>query len=218
MGVFADGSDNDQCEAHFLHAISDVRCPDVAELASREKRKLLFYARPESHAGRNIFEVGIFALRKAIESGVFDDTWEFYGIGTLALGGSLELTGNKKMHMLPKVPFREYCDMLSTFDLGLALMYAPHPSVPPLEMAAAGMISVGTYYENRSAQDMAAISGNMIAAFPSASAVADALEKAVARVDDFELRVSNAKFEWPRNWDQSFNSTFIEQIRPMLED
>jgi len=218
MGVFADGTDNDQCEAHFLHAISDVRCPDVAELASREKRKLLFYARPESHAGRNIFEVGIFALRKAIESGVFDDTWEFYGIGTLALGGSLELPGNKKMHMLPKVPFREYCDMLSTFDLGLALMYAPHPSVPPLEMAAAGMISVGTYYENRSAQDMAAISGNMIAAFPSASAVADALEKAVARVDDFELRVSNAKFEWPRNWDQSFDSMFIEQIRPMLED
>ena len=39
--------------------------PTAAELAGRSPRRLLFYARPEPHAARNMFELGVLALSRA---------------------------------------------------------------------------------------------------------------------------------------------------------
>ncbi len=66
IGVF-DGAApmlGDDASIAFQNAITDVRPPAVAELASRQNRRLLFYARPESHASRNMFELGVLALQR----------------------------------------------------------------------------------------------------------------------------------------------------------
>ena len=58
-------------------------------------------------------------------------------------------------------------ELLRDHDVGLALMYTPHPSLVPIEMASAGMMTVTNSFENKTAEAMAAISPNLIAAEPS---------------------------------------------------
>ena len=48
--------------------------------------------------------------------------------------------------------------LLRDHDVGLALMYTPHPSLVPIEMASAGMLTVTNSFENKTAEAMAAIS------------------------------------------------------------
>jgi hypothetical protein len=63
LGVYAAGeAAGDAASASFQNAITDVEPPSVDELARRSSRRLLFYARPEQHAARNMFEVGALAL------------------------------------------------------------------------------------------------------------------------------------------------------------
>lgn len=202
--------------SYFSHAISDIKAPTVEAISSREKTKLLYYARPEAHASRNIFEIGVLALREALEKGVFDASWEFYGIGSLSLSGQIELAEGITMKILPRVSLEEYCRLMSDFDVGLALMYAPHPSVPPFEMAAAGMLTVTTTFESRSSEDSESISRNLIAASPDPSSVANAIQDAVERVGDYESRVQAAKFQWPRTWKETFNDELMESLVDVL--
>ena len=64
IGVYAAGSAAGDRESwSFQNAISPVEPPDEPELAGREMRRLLFYARPEPHAARNMFELGVLASR-----------------------------------------------------------------------------------------------------------------------------------------------------------
>jgi glycosyltransferase involved in cell wall biosynthesis len=63
----------------------------INDISERRKRKFLFYARPEAHAARNLFELGILGLENAIQQGVFSDEWEFYGIGTIGNNRQLPL-------------------------------------------------------------------------------------------------------------------------------
>lgn len=200
----------------FSHAISDITPPKLDYISNRDKKKLLYYARPEAHAGRNIFEIGLLALREAIMNGTFSEEWEFYGIGSLALHDELSLPNDVTMKILPRVSLEEYCEMMSDFDVGLALMYAPHPSVPPLEMAAAGMITVTTTFENRDATDMQKITGNLIATAPDPESVAQGISEAVERVSDYEKRIENSVFKWPINWDESFNDIWLDNINALL--
>ena len=48
--------------------------------------------------------------------------------------------------------------MLRDHDVGLALMYTPHPSLVPIEMASAGMLTVTNSFENKTPERMTAIS------------------------------------------------------------
>ena len=64
---------------------------------------------------------------------------------------------------LPRRDQAGYADLLREHDVGLALMYTPHPSLPPIEMAAAGMLTVTNTFETKTADALAAISPNLIA-------------------------------------------------------
>jgi beta-1,2-rhamnosyltransferase WsaF-like protein len=207
---------NEYKYAFFSHAISNIKPPNGEELANRKTKKLLFYARPEAHAARNIFEISMLGLKEAIESGVFSSEWEFYGIGSLALADELKLTNDTSLKMFPRVTLEEYCKMLGDFDIGLSLMYSPHPSVPPFEMAAAGMLTVTSSFENRLFSDIEVISSNLIATRPTPSSVASGLRQAVKRTDNVDDRLKGAKFEWPRSWDESFNEEFLKLLADKL--
>ena len=73
IGVFAAGEDaGDRASLSFQNAITAIDPPSAAELAARRPRRLLFYARPEAHAARNMFELGVLALQTALAEGAFD--------------------------------------------------------------------------------------------------------------------------------------------------
>ncbi|MEP6963705.1 MAG: glycosyltransferase, partial [Acidobacteriota bacterium] len=62
IGVFANGpSEGEIRSTSFQNAITKIAPLSASELRARTTRRLLFYARPESHASRNMFEIGILA-------------------------------------------------------------------------------------------------------------------------------------------------------------
>ena len=121
-----------------------------------------------------------------------------------------------KIKLSGTLPQKDYGEALREFDIGLSLMFAPHPSILPFEMASAGQIVVTNSFEYRTADVLKAISGNIEPCMPEPQSVADALESAVNRVPHFEKRIEGAKFEWARNWDDAFNDKVMERISRML--
>jgi len=206
-GVF-EGEKGNQHSLAFQNAI--VKFPTVNRKKDGGTRRLLFYARPEAHAARNMFETGFIALAQAIESGVFDQgDWEFHGIGTTHV--DIPLPRGRVLRMLGKLGLSDYKECLTQHDLGLSLMYTPHPSLLPLEMAAAGMLVVTNECMNKTAEKMQAISPAIIAAKPTIPGVASALAGAVKRLDDgFEP----AQVNWANDWDLAFS----EQVMGRFED
>jgi len=99
------------------------------------RRRIAVYGRPE--VPRNMFPVCVEALAELIDSqAIARDMVELVSVG-LAHDPVL-LPGGHVLRSLGKLPLDDYPVFLTTVDLGLALMYSPHPSHVPIEMAAAG--------------------------------------------------------------------------------
>jgi glycosyltransferase involved in cell wall biosynthesis len=214
LGVFAANGEGADASLPFENAILsfDVSAP---EIAARTRRKLLFYARPEGHAARNMFEIGLLALEQAIAGGVFGhEPWVFHGIGTSH--GDIEFAAGGVLKMLGKVSLDEYKELLPQYDVGISLMYTPHPSLVPLEMAAAGMLTVTNTCLNKTAVRLSAISSNIIAAEPNVTGVLAALTEAVSRVNDAGARVRGSRVNWASGWDAAFDAKFMERLAHWL--
>jgi hypothetical protein len=178
-----------------------------------QKRKFLFYCRPEAHAQRNMFELGILALRQAITQRTLDPAkWEFYGIGTVGDQFVVPLPEGAKLVALPKMSLEEYASYLPDFDLGMSLMYTPHPSLVPLEMASAGLIAVTNTYANKTAEALRGISSNFEVGAATIDDLAAALFRAADRVHDFAGRIAGSKVNWPTSWEQAFAPDVIQPL------
>jgi hypothetical protein len=209
MGVFSQDEKGEDFLI-FRHALTNNRYPTMEEIRGRSQKKLLFFARPEQHAERNLFEIGLVALRYCCNHGLFKPVeWVFHGIGALTSGYSLDLGAGNILKFLEKKSPKEYAELLYQYDVGLSLMYAPHPSVPNFEMAAAGMPTVTTTFENRPKEVMETVCPNLIAVPPHIEGVIAGIKEAVSRVTRYEDRVTNARFEWPRIWEETFDERFM---------
>jgi glycosyltransferase involved in cell wall biosynthesis len=218
IGVYGDGvAAGDRSSAAFENAITPIEPPAAGDLARRETRKLLFYARPEPHAARNMFELGMLALDRALEEGAFQQGWEFNGVGTVEGGRRLTLASGATLALLPRHEQAAYAALLRDHDVGLALMYTPHPSLVPIEMASAGMLAVTNSFENKTAEAMATISSNLITVEPSLEGLVDGLREAVAAVDDFGRRARGSDVRWSRDWKRSFDDALLERVTSFLE-
>jgi glycosyltransferase involved in cell wall biosynthesis len=212
IGVFAaDVSGGEASSAAFENAITAVRAPSAAELAARATRRLLFYARPEAHASRNMFELGVLALRRALAEGGLRG-WELHGIGSVGGPRTLSLGAGAELALVPRAAQSAYGEMLRSHDVGLALMYTPHPSLVPLEMASAGMLTVTNTFENKTAEAMAAISPNLIAAAPTIGDLAGALLAAADGVERYDDRVRASAVNWSRDWHDSLPDELIGRV------
>lgn len=221
IGVF-DGRPGEDIAAHFENAIVrydeaevDAALARTGRGAEEGKRKLLFYARPEAHATRNMFEVAFLALARAIEAGAFEGDWEFHGIGSSH--GHIDLPGGNRLKMLGKFRLTEYRQALLRYDLGLSLMYTPHPSLLPLDMAAAGMVVVTNTCMNKTGEALSGLSGNLIGAEPHIAGVAEGLKQASVRLEDSPSRRSGARVNWARSWDESFNEDIMGRLTGWLQ-
>ena len=117
--MFAAGeAAGDRASAAFENAITAVVPPAAEELAARRPRRLLFYARPEPHAARNMFELGVLALGRALERGAFAGDWTLHGIGTVRAGRRLHLGGGDWMQLLPRAARRTTARCCATTTSG----------------------------------------------------------------------------------------------------
>ena len=109
---------------------------------------------------------------------MFDDDWEFHGVGTLGPEYDVDLGHGRTMKLCGTLSQSDYGATLSEFDIGLSLMLAPHPSVLPFEMASAGQVVITNAYESRTADVLHAISGNIEPCEADPFSVAEALAAA----------------------------------------
>lgn len=216
IGVFATDAEEGRRAAAFQNAITMVRSPTAAELSDRTSRRLLFYARSESHAKRNMFELGMIAVSRAIEAGAFDDDWEYFGVGSVSGGDKVSLPLGNQLEILPRLDQAEYGAMLGGYDVGLSLMFTPHPSLVPIEMASAGLVTVTNTFDTKTAQRLSAISPNLIAAEPSIDGICAGLAEAVARVSRIEDRVAGSKVDWSSDWERSFGPEVMTRTEQLL--
>jgi hypothetical protein len=219
MGVFALGREaGERDSVSFDNAITPVGPVRVEDLQRSGPRRLLFYARPEEHAARNMFELGVMALDAAVASGRFSG-WELDGVGTVELaGGSLPLpSSGAGLRLIPRGSQADYERLLRSYDVGLALMYTPHPGLVAIEMAAAGMATVTNTFENRDAAALGTISPNLIAAEPSVEGVVEALAAAEARVGELDRRASGSHVGWPTSWDEALGDEVLARVERLLD-
>ncbi len=218
LGVFAEGPEaGERHSVAFENTITNVGPIAVSDLAGRSPKKLLYYARPEPHAARNMFELGIAALTRAAQAGLFASGWELYGIGTVGGARTIPLGYGVMMRLLPRQTQETYRDVLRSHDLGLALMYTPHPSLVPIEMASAGMWTVTNTFANKTEAALKAISSNLIAVPPTVDGVLHGLRQAVAQSDNYEERVRGACVSWSTTWEQSFHAGVMARIKEFFE-
>jgi hypothetical protein len=219
IGVYgASAGAGDAGSAVFQNAITAVAAPSVAQLRARRPRRLLFYARPEPHASRNMFELGLLALARADHEGAFRDGWELRGIGIVEGARTVSLSAGRSLELIPRADQGAYAELLREHDVGLALMYTPHPSVVPLEMASAGMVTVTNSFENKTEAALREISANLWAPAATIPAVAGAIRAATAGVEDYEERVDGSAVNWSRDWNDSFADDLLDRVIAMLAD
>jgi glycosyltransferase involved in cell wall biosynthesis len=217
IGVYAAGPEaGDAASASFQNAITPIDRPTVNALAARSTRRVLFYARPEPHAARNMFELGLLAIQRALAEGTFRSGWELRGIGTVGHRRRLGLGGDEALELLPRSAQSDYAGVLAGHDVGLALMYTPHPSLAPIEMAAAGLVVVTNTFENKTPEALRAISTNLIAGEPTVTGIATALRRAAEGAEDFEQRVTGSEVNWSRDWSESFGDELLERVQAFL--
>lgn len=175
-------------------------------------RTLAFYARPEMHAARNLFELGYLALRKLCNEGAFDHRWRFVGLGSLQDDHVLPLGGEHHIEMVQKMPQEDYARFMNSIDIGLSLMLAPHPSVVPFEFAATGAVVVTNTYENRSAPELEAICRNIVPCAPTLAGIEAALRAALTRAEDFQTRERQRLTGTDRSWKETFSSDVLARV------
>ena len=186
----------------------------------RRSRRILFYARPEDHAARNMFEMGIAALVQLFSDPAIGAAgWTAHGIGSIASADRLELAPGIFLQMVPKTSLQGYIDMLPGFDVGLSLMLTPHPSLVPLEMAAAGLATVTNTFANKTESALTAISPNLIGVKPTLDGIVDGLRQAITRAENIDERLAGAAaMTWPTNWDDAFPADTMNRVNAFLRE
>lgn len=163
---------------------------------SRRKKRLFFYGRRS--VARNLFSTGVLALEQAIQERTFDPAeWEFLSAGEAHT--PISLGRGAVLRSLGKLSMEAYGNMLSETDIGLSLMLSPHPSYPPLEIAAAGAICVTNGYENK---DLGSQHPDIVSCAPSPEAVAEGLRLAVQRMKSPKRTQKPLESDWDRSLEE----------------
>ncbi len=157
----------------FHPSIDIARYSHVARRAAGNgPRRLALYGRPD--VPRNMYATAIEALARFVgKEGLGPDDIELVSIGQHH--SDVSLPGDLVLRSLGKLPWEDYPDYLGTVDLGLSLMYSPHPSHPPLEMAAAGVRVITNGFGPK---DLSRLSPAILSVPATAPDLADALSTA----------------------------------------
>jgi hypothetical protein len=198
IGVFHDGATGAGNHHFFEHHFTP---PAQLNVADRPQKTFFLYARPEAHAGRNLFEISIMALRRYLTANPLKDDWKFVGLGAFSEYNEVHLTNDHIIKIRNRLPFEEYSNFIETVDVGMSLMYAPHPSVLPFELLARGAVVVTNKFENRGKEQLAHFGDNLIVTDTTMDSLVSGLGTAFEKAIDYDSRIANAyvpsEGDWP---------------------
>ncbi len=138
---------------------------------------LFFYARPNNP--RNLFDIGVAAIDKVIESGLLPrDKWRIHFAGRGV--PQFDFCDGSRPVVHDALSWGAYRDLLGRMDLGVSLMASPHPSYPPLDLAASGAVVVTNEWPGKA--DFASVSDRIITASPSVEGIAAGIAQGIALV------------------------------------
>ncbi len=210
VGRFADPGFLEQRCVTFEPAVDSSKFYPEQNDAPLRKKRLLFYARP--NAPRNLYELGLVALKRAADRGAFPPgAWELWFMGDNL--PAADLGNGITIRQYPWSSYDDYARLLRGADVGLSLMLSPHTSYPPLEMAACGATVVTNTFSVKTSEKLRAISGNLFPVEPELDAIVAGLMQAALRADDLRTRQAQAQLHVPTRW----NDVFDPLIPQMLE-
>ncbi|TIO77088.1 hypothetical protein [Mesorhizobium sp.] len=181
-----------------------------------EPRRLLFYARP-TMAERNLFGLGVAALRAAAANGIFDEgAWEFVAMGEDI--AQVPLGGRHVLKPAPWLDFSKYAELMRTSDLLISLMFSPHPSYPPLEMAACGKPVITTCFGVKTRERLAELSPFIMGVEPTVDAVAHGISRALLRRDRPRVELGDHLKALPTSWTTSLSRIMPQLLGELLND
>lgn len=169
-----------------------------------QKRNFFFYARP--YNARNLYERGIEVIEAALERGILDpDEWNIHFVGK-DLAPTL-LSGGVEPILLQNLAWEDYADFVRSVDLALTLMYTPHPSYPPLDVAACGGVAVTNRFGVKT--DLSHYSRSILCADSELEALVEGLKQGVQKATDRKARdEALASSQILRDWPTSFAPVF----------
>jgi len=180
-------------------------------------RTLIAYAR--AHADRNAFRLTLESISAAICANVFQGPWQFIGVGALkdevlTLG---EYCGKPTPFSIKaNVPEPEYFDIVRTGDLGFSLMISPHPSLPPFDFSAAGLITVTNSFRTKTKEMFRRVSSNFVVVEPFVDSIVKGMKDAVTLSSNISFRQDGAaNFNWERSWtgDKCYGHVLFNKIK-----
>ena len=120
------------------------------------------------------------------------------------------------LRLLPRQSQDRYGEVLIAHDVGLSLMFTPHPSLVPIEMAAAGMTVVTNSFANKTEESLRGISSNLLAVPPTVPGIVAGLERAVRRTAEMDARAAGSHVKWSKDWNESFGPKEIKTIAQFI--
>jgi len=218
LGPFAECNEGGKEDTVCFRNAVNVFPITESNMSLRKRKKFLYYARPERHAARNMFELGILGLSAAIKDGLFDlDQWEFHGIGSVGSLKKIRLHEGVMLKLMPKTSLNEYLSLLPTYDLGLSLMLSPHPSLVPIDMASAGLVTVTNTFLNKTRERWLEVSSNIVAVPPTVEGIKAGLAIAIGEVGNYSKRIAGSKVNWPTSWKDAFNDEFMSKLKGFID-
>lgn len=173
----------------FHPAIDIARYAHGQRAVRAGQRRLALYGRPE--VARNMFGTAIEALDRFIrEEGLGPEQIDPVSVGLRH--GPVTLSNGVTLRSQGKLPWDDYPTFLLGCDLGLSLMYSPHPSHPPIEMAASGVRVVTNSFGPK---DLSQLTPAILSTDATGPALARALRQAwtLPPVTDKERDISLAR-------------------------
>jgi hypothetical protein len=199
-GQFADPSFIDKC-ATFEPAVDSTRFRFERTAHPPDRKRLLFYARPG--APRNLYEMGLYALREAVQAGCFrGPEWELWGMGEPI--PATELADSTSLKPWPWSNYDDYAKLLRSADVGLSLMQSPHSSYPPLELAACGAQVVTNCFGVKTAPRLLDYSTNIVPVKTTVDDIVRGLKEAESRISNWDLRERGSHLKLASDWDDVF--------------
>lgn len=135
--------------------------PDIAKHlddASRDSKRenlLIFYGRPG--IPRNCFALIINALNLLLKQHPeVSKDWKILSIGSNI--GKIKLSDGQELQTAGKMTLDDYAALMHKAKIGISLMCSPHPSYPPLEMAAFGVHTITNSFITKNLGDVPNIS------------------------------------------------------------
>ncbi|MFO1133816.1 MAG: rhamnan synthesis F family protein [Rhodoblastus sp.] len=153
---------------------------EIARLLSPRPRErtILVYGRQTVH--RNGFELICDALTRWQQSDpIRASRWDVVFLGESFVDELVYPVQNASIE--GKVSLADYADRLGRASVGVSLMFSPHPSYPPLEMAQAGLIPIANSFPGKNLR--ARCDAIVALDDPTPENLAKAIEQAVARAE-----------------------------------